>query len=63
MNGKGSSPRPFSVSHEVFSDNWRRIFNSGWEHWCDETRTIEKVNHGYQCPKCGVQEECIKRTM
>lgn len=24
--GKGSSPRPFSVSQEVFEQNWDRIF-------------------------------------
>ena len=24
--GKGSAPRPFSVSHENFSDSWNRIF-------------------------------------
>ena len=24
--GKGSGPRPFSVSTETFADNWERIF-------------------------------------
>ena len=24
--GKGSSPRPFSVDHKTFSDNWDVIF-------------------------------------
>ena len=24
--GKGSAPRPFSVPHEKFSDNWENIF-------------------------------------
>ena len=24
--GKGSSPRPFSVDHKTFSDNWDAIF-------------------------------------
>lgn len=27
MSGKGSAPRPFSVDHKTFSDNWDRIFN------------------------------------
>ena len=26
MSGKGSSPRPFSVSHKTYSDNWDKIF-------------------------------------
>jgi len=26
--GKGSSPRPLSVSQEQFADNWNRIFNT-----------------------------------
>jgi len=26
MSGKGSSPRPFSVDHKTFSDNWDKIF-------------------------------------
>lgn len=25
--GKGSTPRPFSVDQETFSNNWDRIFN------------------------------------
>jgi len=27
MSGKGSSPRPFSVSRDKFTENWDRIFN------------------------------------
>lgn len=26
--GKGSSPRPFSVDHKTFENNWDRIFKS-----------------------------------
>jgi hypothetical protein len=26
MSGKGSSPRPFSVSQDKFAENWDRIF-------------------------------------
>ena len=26
MNGKGSKPRPFSVSQEEFKNNWDQIF-------------------------------------
>jgi hypothetical protein len=27
--GKGSSPRPFSVPHEKFANNWDQIFRKG----------------------------------
>jgi hypothetical protein len=27
MSGKGSKPRPFTVTKEDFSSNWDRIFN------------------------------------
>lgn len=26
MSGKGSKPRPFSVSQDKFAENWDRIF-------------------------------------
>jgi hypothetical protein len=29
--GKGSSPRPYSVSHEEFSKNWDNIFKKDKE--------------------------------
>ena len=29
MSGKGSRPRPFSVSKNVFDENWDRIFSKG----------------------------------
>ena len=28
MSGKGSTPRPYSISQEKFSDNWNAIFNT-----------------------------------
>lgn len=27
MAGKGSKPRPFSISQDNFADNWDKIFN------------------------------------
>ena len=26
MNGKGSKPRPLSISYQEFADNWENIF-------------------------------------
>ena len=28
MSGKGSKPRPFSVSNELFASNWDRAFSN-----------------------------------
>jgi hypothetical protein len=28
MSGKGSNPRPFSISQDDFASNWDRIFNN-----------------------------------
>ena len=28
MSGKGSNPRPFSISQDNFASNWDRIFNN-----------------------------------
>jgi len=39
MSGKGSSPRPFSVSQEVFADNFDAIFG--------------KKEPPYRCLFCG----------
>jgi len=47
MSGKGSRPRPFSVDHDTFSDNWDRIFSK---------------SHTWICPHCGrdrLKETCI----
>jgi hypothetical protein len=34
--GKGSKPRPFSVSQENFSDNWDKIFKKpAWDNYSD----------------------------
>jgi hypothetical protein len=36
MSGKGSKPRPFSVSQEQFADNWDKIFKKQqWDHYSD----------------------------
>lgn len=36
MSGKGSKPRPYSVSQEEFADNWDRIFKkTSWDNYSD----------------------------
>ena len=43
--GKGSAPRPFSVDHKTYSDNWDTIFTK-------KTKPIEKPNcYCYNCLK------------
>ena len=43
--GKGSAPRPFSVDHNTFSNNWDAIFGK-------KKQTVEKPNcYCYNCLK------------
>lgn len=51
MSGKGSSPRPYSVSQKKFADNWDRIFNKPTPQEVDddilekeEFEAIDKLN-------------------
>jgi len=55
--GKGSSPRPFSVSKETFDDNWNRIFKKEIQTpakeetfeerlWQESLKNLERDNHG-----------------
>ena len=48
--GKGSSPRPYSVSHEEFSKNWDNIFKKDKEPKVEEqedkvTRNNEETQY------------------
>jgi len=38
MSGKGSKPRPYSVSQQVYADNWDNIFKK------DKPKKEKKVN-------------------
>ena len=40
MSGKGSRPRPYSVSQQIFDSNWDRIFQGSKE----EKETIEELS-------------------
>ena len=42
MSGKGSTPRPFSVGRQEFSDSWDRIFGQ---------RTRGSIEHRDDVPK------------
>lgn len=58
--GKGSSPRPFSVSDEEYAARWDAIF--GRDKKCDHkvwTFHAEKQNgkYLYECMKCGKVSE------
>lgn len=41
--GKGSVPRPFSVDHKTFSDNWDAIFNK------KPPQPIDDLAEGFEC--------------
>ena len=41
MTGKGSAPRPFSVSSEIYAENYRRTFQTNRQF--------------LKCPVCGMR--------
>lgn len=45
MNGKGSSPRPFSVDRKTFENNWDEIFNKKEEIPWDNYSDLPSVEH------------------
>jgi len=45
MSGKGSAPRPFSVSHEEFANSFERIFGK------KKKADSEKQSEGFQQEK------------
>ena len=47
MSGKGSSPRPFSVSQETFSNNWDAIFKK------DKNMQVRVEENKDEVGKCG----------
>ena len=66
MSGKGSSPRPFSVSQDQFGSNWDTIFGKKKQdkyrcfcYNCNKDRTDESGRIPYVmtrmivCPECG----------
>lgn len=46
--GKGSAPRPFSVDHKTFSDNWDVIFNKDKEKQ-STPQPVDDLAEGFEC--------------
>lgn len=44
--GKGSAPRPFSVDHKTFSDNWDAIFKKDNQ---PTPQPIDDLAEGFEC--------------
>lgn len=77
MSGKGSSPRPFSVSQEQFASNWEIIFGKNktktvadyrcWCYNCNKDYTLPGEAFPYAltrmivCPTCG-NKRCPRST-
>ncbi len=61
MSGKGSKPRPLSVNHQTFADNWDKIFQSKndtlWKHECPKEQTVMHVEKDKSCNWCGQYED------
>jgi hypothetical protein len=50
MSGKGSAPRPFSVTDEQFAEAWSRIFNKDKEGQ-GESQPDEVKNDGQEASR------------
>lgn len=62
MNGKGDTPRPFSVDRETFESNWDRIFSKPktpemWKHSCTVEMGVMWIGKNEVCNFCGAWEE------
>lgn len=50
MNGKGDTPRPFSVSPQEYGKNWNRTFAG--KDFCDSCKQIVTVTQKEACTFC-----------
>lgn len=70
MSGKGSKPRPYSVSKTQFDENWDKIFrkespqmlhevnyDNMWQHSCTVEMGIMWIGKDETCNYCGAWEE------
>jgi len=46
-NGKGDTPRPFSVDQETFASNWERVFNNCEYSGLPNTASYEEPDKEY----------------
>jgi len=71
MNGKGDTPRPFSVDRKTFESNWDDIFSKPkktemlrevnydnmWKHSCTVEMGVMWIGKNETCNYCGAWEE------
>jgi hypothetical protein len=51
--GKGSSPRPFSVSQDEYNKRWDAIFSRDLEETEEEPEIEEDEDDSLKCLRCG----------
>ena len=54
--GKGSKPRPFSVSNQTYAERWDAIFGKKEDHVCKHD-VWTHVEGKYVCLNCGITSE------
>lgn len=60
--GKGSSPRPFSVSQAEYDARWDAIFGRDVENELDdEDVDVDPDEDSLRCPKCGGVDTMYRR--
>lgn len=68
MSGKGSKPRPYSVSKAQFDENWDKVFgkkqmlhevnyDNMWKHSCTVEMGVMWIGKDETCNYCGAWEE------
>ena len=57
MSGKGSKPRPFSVTPEEFDNNWDRIFSKKDEKKSSEADQANQSSESGELVVFGLQQD------
>lgn len=55
--GKGSKPRPYSVTQDEFADNWDRIFSKKNEKASSETDQVDQSSKPGELVVPGLQQD------
>ena len=59
--GKGSKPRPYSITQNEFADNWDRIFSKKNEKASSETDQVDQSSKPGELVVPGLQQDSLGR--
>lgn len=55
--GKGSKPRPFSVSNQTYAERWDAIFGKTKDDGTCKHEVWTHLDGEYQCIECGIRNK------